>query len=44
MVTITTNKEALAKLRVTGTVAGRAAAIGSVIARRLGRDLLVEKS
>lgn len=44
MVTITTNKEALGKLRVTGTVAGRADAIGSVIARRVDRDLLVEES
>jgi hypothetical protein len=31
-------------MRVTGTVLGRADAIGSVIARRPDRDLLVEES
>ena len=44
MVTVTTKREALAKLRVTGTVAGRADAIGLVISRRLDRDLMVEES
>jgi hypothetical protein len=32
------------RMHVTGTVAEGADAIGSVIARRLGRDLLVEQS
>jgi len=31
-------------MRVTGTVVGRADAIGSVIARRLDQDHLVEES
>jgi hypothetical protein len=44
MVTITTTKEVFSRMRVTGTVAGRADAIGSVIARRLDRNLLVEES
>jgi hypothetical protein len=35
---------AVSRMRVTGTIAGRADAIGSVIARRLDRDLLVEES